>query len=71
LFDQKIGWCAQHKIHLAVGKKTLKLKFKKMNPIVGKKKPQVEVQKVEFGSRKKNIKSNFKKMNSVVRKIKS
>lgn len=65
LFDQKIGWPAQHKINLVVGKKNLKFKFKKMNSIVGKEKPQVEVQKVEFGSRKKNIESKFKKMNSV------
>jgi hypothetical protein len=65
LFDQKIGWPAQHKINLVVGKKHLKFKFKKMNSIVGKEKPQVEVQKVEFGSRKKNIESKFKKMNSV------
>jgi len=60
LFDQKIGWPAQHKINLVVGKKTLKLKFRKMNSIVGKKKPQVEVPKVEFGSRKKTLSRNSK-----------
>ncbi len=41
-----------------------------MNLIVGKKKPQVEVQKDEFGNREKNIKLKFKKMNLVVRKKK-
>jgi hypothetical protein len=32
-----------------------------MNSIVGKKNPQIEVQKDEFGSRKNNIKAKIQK----------